>query len=85
MSRKYYFYCPHCEHEDEISFSEIPVEAVGNCRGGYGTPIHHFECPNCSNLDAGCMLMEYEDISEKRYFRNVIGMYQDIRGFNTNK
>lgn len=82
MSRKYYFYCPHCEHEDEIKFSQIPVEAVGNCRGGYGIPIHHFECSICGNLDAGCMLMEDEDAAEKRYYRKVIGMYQGIRGFN---
>lgn len=48
---------------------------------GMGFPIHHFECPVCGNLDAGCMLMEDEDASEKRYYRKVIGMYQGTRGF----
>ena len=81
---KYYFYCPNCKHEDIVE--SIPKGTVGNIRDGYGTPIHHFECPICSNLDAGYMMFGMEDMGEvlednsRRYFQSVIEIYQNIRG-----
>lgn len=81
----FYFYCPNCGKEDVVK--KLPRGTVGNIRDGYGTPIHHYECSNCHNLDAGFMNMNvprFEDEDEmKDYFRDVIGMYQNIRGFNT--
>ena len=55
-------------------------------RDGYGTPIHHYECPQCHNLDAGYMrfrlgeMSKLPDEEQKEYFKSVIGMYQNIRG-----
>lgn len=49
----YYFYCPNCGSEDTAT--TLPAGTVPNIRDGYGTPIHHFECPQCHNLDAGYM------------------------------
>ena len=77
----YYFYCPKCGHEDRID--KLPRGTVGNIRDGFGTPIHHYECPKCHNLDAGYMtynLLEgsLEDMED--YFRDIIGIYQGIRG-----
>ena len=85
---KYYFYCPNCKHEDIVV--SIPDGTVGNIRDGYGTPIHHFECPVCSNLDAGYMMFNLRGMSEvseddqRRYFQSVIEIYQGIRGFANN-
>lgn len=45
----YYFYCPKCGHEDKVN--KLPEGTVGNLRDGWGTPIHHYECPKCHNLD----------------------------------
>lgn len=81
----FYFYCPNCGKEDVVE--KLPWGTVGNIRDGFGTPIHHYECSNCHNLDAGFMNMnapKFEDENEmKDYFRSVIEMYQNIRGFNT--
>lgn len=82
----YYFYCPNCGKEDDIKYNDIPKDRVGNCRDGWGTPVYHYECPDCHNLDAGCMLTHHNDMDEeeeKMYYRHVISMYQNIRGFNT--
>lgn len=78
----YYFYCPNCGKEDEVK--QRPRGTVGNTRGGYGTAISHYECPDCHNLDAGFMQMWHDGDKEeeKRYYRSVIEMYQGIRGFN---
>lgn len=79
----YYFYCPNCGKEEKVE--KLPRGTVGNIRDGYGTPIHHYECSECHNLDAGFMnmnLFEKEDEEyTKEYFREVIEMYQGIRGF----
>lgn len=80
----FYFYCPNCKYEEEIE--KIPRGAVGNIRDGYGMPIHHFECPQCHNLDAGAMRLREDKTdwpleSQKRYYQGVISYYQNIRGF----
>lgn len=75
----YYFYCPNCGFDYEVA--TLPKGTVGNMRDGYGMPIHHFECSQCHNLDAGFMRETHEEIDEKSYFRKVIGYYQNIRGF----
>jgi len=68
--KEYYFYCPNCKSEHD----------------GYGAPIHHYECPHCHNLDAGYMrfglgkMDELPREEQEAYFRDVIGMYQSIRG-----
>lgn len=76
----YYFYCPNCSKEEEVS--RLPKGTVGNIRDGWGMPIHHYECSNCHNLDAGFMTERRGDDDEKKYYQHVIGMYQNIRGFN---
>lgn len=82
--RGYYFYCPHCGVENTTK--TLPTGTVLNIRDGYGTPINHYECPCCHNLDAGYMrfglgrMSELSDDEQKKYFRDVIGMYQNIRG-----
>lgn len=76
----YYFYCPNCGEEDEVN--RLQKGTVGNIRDGFGTPIHHYECFNCHNLDAGFMMERIGNDDEKEYYRHVIGMYQNIRGFN---
>ena len=73
----YYYYCPKCGYETLIT--KIPRNSMGNCRDGFGVPIHHSECPNCGNLDAGCMYCMDNTNEEKQYYRSVIGMYQGIR------
>ena len=67
-----------------IEVKEKPYGTVGNIRDGYGTPISHYECPECHNLDAGFMRLWHDGDKEeeKRYYRSVIKMYQGIRGFN---
>lgn len=74
----FYYYCPNCNYEDKIK--DVPHYAAGNPRDGYGRPIYHFECPNCHNLDAGAMSIQYDDEEEREYYRSVIDMYQNIRG-----
>ena len=65
----------------------LPKGTIGNIRDGYGTPIHHFECPMCHNLDAGHMQFSLGHMDElpvskqKEYFQDVIALYQGIRGF----
>lgn len=76
----YYFYCPNCGKEDEVSI--LPRGTVGNIRDGFGMLISHYECSNCHNLDAGFMRERTGDGDEKRYYQHVIEMYQNIRGFN---
>jgi transposase-like protein len=76
----YYFYCPNCGKEDEVK--ERPRGTVSNIRDGFGMPISHYECSNCHNLDAGFMRERTGDDDEKKYYQHVIGMYQNIRGFN---
>ena len=78
----FFYYCPNCSYESEIR--QVPRDSVGNCRDGFGTPINHFECPKCGNLDAGAMRINEESEIEgwKRYCRHVIGMYQGVRGFS---
>ena len=82
----YYFYCPNCGKEEVVN--KLPRGTVGNIRDGYGTPIHHYECSECHNLDAGFMnLNGFEKENEeftKEYFREVIEIYQGIRGFKEN-
>lgn len=84
---KFYFHCPNCGYEESVQ--SLPRGTVGNTRGGYGTPIHHFECANCHNLDAGFMrysvgkMEELPKADQEKYFRSVIKLYQNIRGFNT--
>lgn len=75
----YYFYCPNCGYENRVN--SLPRGTIGNTRGGYGTPIHHYECPQCHNLDAGFMKKRLFDLGEEPYYRGVISMYQGIRGF----
>lgn len=86
----YYFYCPKCGFEEVVK--KIPsIGIVSNTRGGYGTPIYHYECPMCHNLDAGymrfglCKMNDLPDEEQKEYFKSVITMYQDIRGVKTRK
>lgn len=82
---KHYFYCPKCGFEEVIETS-LPNGTVPNIRDGYGTPIYHYECPQCHNLDAGYMRLglgrmnELPDDEQKEYFRGVISIYQNIRG-----
>lgn len=82
---RHYFYCPQCGFEEVIG-AMLPKGTVPNVRDGYGTPIHHYECPQCHNLDAGYMqfglgkMSELTDEEQKEYFKSVIGMYQNIRG-----
>ena len=76
----YYFYCPNCGKEDEAD--RLPKGTVGNIRDGFGMPIHHYECFNCHNLDAGFMTERSGSDDEKEYYQYVIGLYQNIRGFN---
>lgn len=86
MKNDYYFYCPNCNYENIVD--TIPKGTIGNTRGGYGTPIRHFECPNCFNLDAGYMQFNIGRMGElpinnqKKYFQKVITEYQGIRGFS---
>lgn len=75
----YYFYCPNCGKEDEVT--KLPKGTVGNIRDGWGMPIHHYECSDCHNLDAGFMTERSGSDDEKKYYQHVIGMYQNIRGF----
>ena len=79
----YYFFCPNCYKEDEVD--RLPKGTVGNIRDGWGMPIHHYECSNCHNLDAGFMTERSGGDDEKKYYQYVIGMYQNIRGFNKEK
>ena len=74
----FYFYCPNCKKEDRVK--ELPQGTVGNCRDGWGYPIHHYECSECGNLDAGFMRLKPDDSGCERYYQHVIGMYQNIRG-----
>ena len=82
---KYYVYCPKCGLEEVVETS-LPNGTVPNIRDGYGTPIHHYECPQCHNLDAGYMrfgldrMNELPDDEQKEYFKGVISIYQNIRG-----
>lgn len=82
--KEYYFYCPNCKAE--YIARSLPEGTVANIRDGYGTPIHHYECPRCHNLDAGYMrfglgkMDELPREEQEAYFRDVIGMYQNIRG-----
>lgn len=76
----YYFYCPNCGKKEEVN--RLPKGTVGNVRDGFGIPIHHYECSNCHNLDAGFMAERSGDDEEKEYYQYVIGIYQNIRGFN---
>lgn len=82
MSSIYYFYCPNCGKEGEAN--KLPKGTVGNIRDGFGTPISHYECPNCKNLDAGFMSEKVGDDDEKKYYQHIIGLYQNVRGFNKN-
>lgn len=81
---RFYFYCPKCEFED-VQEAPLPNGVASNCRGGYGTPIYHYECPKCHNLDAGYMqfslgkMGELTDEEQKQYFKSMIEMYQNIR------
>ena len=73
----FYFYCPKCGFEKEVS--KLPKGTVANARDGYGVPIYHFECESCGNLDAGFMYQRHGDMNEKIYYRSVIALYQNIR------
>lgn len=75
----YYFYCPNCGLEEKII--KLPKNTAGNIRDGYGTPIHHYECPICHNLDAGAMFIREDNEGEHKYYQHVISIYQGVRGF----
>lgn len=79
----YMFYCPSCGLEqDGLSMRDIPRDRVVNPRDGYGTPIYHYKCPVCGNLDAGAMLDKtLDDPGWKYYCKIVIKYYQGVRGF----
>ena len=81
--KKYYFYCPHCHKEEIVSI--LPKGTCANIRDGFGTPISHYECPNCYNLDAGFMRLKENTFDERIYYQAVIRKYGDIRGFNLSK
>lgn len=79
----YYFCCPNCGYEEKVK--SLPRGTCVNTGDGYGT-IYHFECPVCSNLDAGYMMLPeiLDDTYEREaidYFQTVIGYYQGVRGF----
>ena len=73
----FYFYCPKCGFEKEVN--KLPKGVLPNIRDGYGTPIYHYECKCCGNLDAGFMRQKIGDMGEKVYYRSVIGLYRNIR------
>ncbi len=81
----YYFYCPNCGYEKQVA--KLPLGTCANLRDGYGTPIYHYECPQCHNLDAG--YMAYDPLLDngshpkeaELYFQHVISLYQGVRGF----
>lgn len=75
----YYFFCPKCGKEDEVS--KIPRGTMTNIRDGYGTPIYHYECPDCHNMRAGFMAERKGNDDEKKYYQHVIRIYQ-IHEFN---
>lgn len=75
----YYFYCPHCGYQEEVE--KLPKKVIPNLRDGWGRAIFHYKCSGCGNLDAGFMRMTAGDMNEKVYLRSVIGLYQNIRGF----
>ncbi len=87
----YYFYCPYCGYEYKVKSIPIPKMTIPNIRDGFGTPIYHYECPQCSNLDAGFMKFgigrngELSEEEQIKYFKSVISYYQGIRGFAKNK
>ena len=60
--KEYYFYCPNCNAE--YVARSLPTGTVPNLRDGYGTHIHHYECPRCHNLDAGYMLFGLGKMNE---------------------
>lgn len=74
-----YFYCPKCKYESDVDRKDIPKNAVGNIRDGYGKPIYHYQCPQCGNLDAGAI--DFDRGDDRLYARSVISMYQNVRGF----
>lgn len=74
----FYFYCPKCGYQ--VEDTKLPQGTVSNCRDGWGIPIHHYECSECHNLDAGYMREIDGTLDEKVYYRSVIGLYQNIRG-----
>lgn len=73
----FYFYCPKCGFEKEVD--KLPKGTVANIRDGYGIPIHHYECEQCGNLDAGFMYQRNGDMDEKVYYRSIIGLHQNVR------
>lgn len=83
----YYFYCPNCGTENTTNV--LPKGIIPNIRDGFGTPIFHYECYNCHNLDAGYMqfgigkMSEVPEEDQKQYFQSIIGMYQNIRGIKS--
>lgn len=67
----FFFYCPRCGNEKEVT--KLPHGTVGNTRDGYGMPIYHFKCEQCSNLDAGYMRErdgsdDEKTVLSRRYF-----------------
>lgn len=80
----YYFYCPTCGHEEK-DINKLPQHTIGNTRGGYGIPIHHYNCPQCNNPHAGYMLNRENTMEEYVYYRSVIGLYQEIQPFKVKK
>lgn len=77
----FYFYCPHCGAEEVVP--RLPIGTVLNARDGSGVPIQHYKCNKCGNLDAGFMIEQRGDMSEKVLYRSIIGLYQNRRGFQT--
>lgn len=73
----FYFYCPKCGSQKMVD--KLPKEIVCNMRGGYGTPIYHYKCKLCGNLNAGFMKVKEGDMNEIIYYRSVISLYQGIR------
>lgn len=77
---KYFFYCPNCGNENEAD--SLPSGTVANIRDGYGSPIHHYKCERCFNLDSGYIRERLYDDDEKKYYKHIISLYQGIRGFD---
>ena len=76
----YYFFCPNCKHEDKVE--SLPKGIIRKTIDEYGTQIYLFECPVCSNLDAGYMRLwdnndKYEN-EDFKYLQAVIEGYQNI-------
>lgn len=81
----FFYYCPNCGLSQEIRWEDMPRNKVGNIRDGFGTPIYHYECRACGNLDAGAMRINEDAPNWEEYCKSVISFYQGVRGFAKKK